>query len=35
MDQLRENIDAVEVELSMELLTEIDAVHNQYPDPAP
>ena len=35
MDQLRENIDAVEIELSKELCAEIDAVHNQYPDPAP
>jgi aryl-alcohol dehydrogenase-like predicted oxidoreductase len=35
MDQLRENIAAVEVELSKDLLSEINAVHNQYPDPAP
>jgi len=35
MDQLRENIDAVEIELSKDLRSEIEAVHNQYPDPAP
>ena len=35
MDQLRENIDAVEVQLSKDKLSEIEAVHNQYPDPAP
>jgi aryl-alcohol dehydrogenase-like predicted oxidoreductase len=35
MDQLRENIDAVEVQLSKDQLSEIEAVHNQYPDPAP
>jgi aryl-alcohol dehydrogenase-like predicted oxidoreductase len=35
MDQLRENIDAVDVSVSKELLAEINEVHNQYPDPAP
>ncbi|MDG1311496.1 MAG: NADP(H)-dependent aldo-keto reductase [Porticoccaceae bacterium] len=35
MEQLRENIDAGDIELSKELRAEIEAVHNQYPDPAP
>lgn len=35
MDQLRENIDAVDVSVSKKLLAEINEVHNQYPDPAP
>ena len=35
MDQLSENIDAGEVELSKDLLAEIEVVHSQYPDPAP
>ncbi len=35
MDQLCENIDAVDVSVSKELLAEINEVHNQYPDPAP
>ena len=35
MAQLKENIDAVELTLNYEVLTEIDAVHNRYPDPAP
>ena len=33
--QLKENIDAAEIRLSDEVLTEIQSVHNQYPDPAP
>ena len=33
--QLKENIDAVDITLSDEVLAEIDAVHNCYPDPAP
>ena len=32
MEQLKENIDAVEVTLSDEVLAEIEAVHNCYPD---
>lgn len=35
MEQLAENIAAVDLQLSKELLKEIEAVHNQYPDPAP
>lgn len=35
MTQLKENIDAVDITLSDEVLAEIDAVHNYYPDPAP
>ena len=35
MEQLKENIDAVDISLSDEVLGEIDAVHNCYPDPAP
>jgi aryl-alcohol dehydrogenase-like predicted oxidoreductase len=35
MTQLKENIDAVDITLSDEVLAEIDAVHNCYPDPAP
>jgi aryl-alcohol dehydrogenase-like predicted oxidoreductase len=35
MDQLSENIDAGDVELSKDLLAEIEVVHSQYPDPAP
>jgi aryl-alcohol dehydrogenase-like predicted oxidoreductase len=35
MEQLAENIAAVDLQLSKELMKEIEAVHNQYPDPAP
>jgi len=35
MAQLKENIDAVELSLSDEVLAEIEAIHNRYPDPAP
>ena len=35
MTQLKENIDAVDITFSDEVLAEIDAVHNCYPDPAP
>ena len=35
MQQLRENIAAIDVALSKDVLMEIEAVHNQYPDPAP
>lgn len=35
MQQLRENIAAIDLRLSKEVLTEIEAIHNQYPDPAP
>ena len=35
MQQLSENIAAVDLELSKEVMAEIEAIHNQYPDPAP
>ena len=35
IQQLCENIEAVNVTLSKEVLAEIEAIHNQYPDPAP
>lgn len=35
MQQLKQNIDAVELTLSDEAMAEIEAVHNSYPDPAP
>lgn len=35
MEQLKENIDAIDITLSDEVLAQIDAVHNCYPDPAP
>ena len=35
MEQLKENIDAVEITLSDQAIAEIEAVHNCYPDPAP
>jgi aryl-alcohol dehydrogenase-like predicted oxidoreductase len=35
MQQLSENIEAVNVKLSEEVLAEIEAIHNRYPDPAP
>lgn len=35
MEQLRQNIDSAEVELSAEMLKEIEAIHARYPNPAP
>jgi len=35
MAQLRENIASANIELSAELLAEIDRIHADYPDPAP
>jgi len=35
LDQLKENIESVQVELSPDLLDAIDAIHQQYPNPAP
>ncbi len=35
MEQLKENIDTAAITLSAEILTEIDAVHNRIPNPAP
>lgn len=35
LEQLKENIDAFNLELSPEILTEIEAIHKQQPNPAP
>ena len=35
VEQLRENINSIDIELSKELLKEIEAVHSQIPNPAP
>ena len=35
LSQLRENIDGSELELAKEVLAEIEAVHEQYPNPCP
>jgi aryl-alcohol dehydrogenase-like predicted oxidoreductase len=35
VEQLRENIDSIDLTLSKELLKEIEAVHKQIPNPAP
>ncbi|EAQ99752.1 NADP(H)-dependent aldo-keto reductase [Maribacter sp. HTCC2170] len=35
MEQLKENIDSINVDLSDEVLKEINAIHNQIPNPAP
>ncbi|MGM0391970.1 MAG: aldo/keto reductase, partial [Bacteroidota bacterium] len=35
MDQLSENIDGFEVELSEEILKEINEIHEAIPNPAP
>jgi aryl-alcohol dehydrogenase-like predicted oxidoreductase len=35
LDQLKENIGSVQVELAPEVLAEIDAIHQRYPNPAP
>lgn len=35
LDQLKENIDSVNLDLSDELLSEINAIHSQIPNPAP
>jgi len=35
LEQLKENIDSINVVLDKEILAEIDAVHTQYPNPAP
>ncbi len=35
IDQLSENIESINISLSKEILTEIDAVHNEIPNPAP
>ena len=35
MDQLKENIESVEIKLSEEILKEINQVHENIPNPAP
>lgn len=35
MEQLKENIDSIDVELSKEVLKGIEAIHNEIPNPAP
>lgn len=35
MEQLKENIDSIDVELSDEVLAGIEAIHNEIPNPAP
>ena len=35
MDQLKENIGSIHVELSEEVLQSIEAIHNEIPNPAP
>ena len=35
IDQLKENIDAVDVKLSDDAMKQISEIHNKYPDPAP
>ncbi len=35
MEQLKENIDSIHIELSDEILSEIEAIHDQIPNPAP
>lgn len=35
MEQLKENIDSINIELSDEILAEIEAVHDKIPNPAP
>ncbi|MCY1425703.1 putative aldo-keto reductase [compost metagenome] len=35
LDQLKENIQAFEIELSAEVLQGIEAIHTQQPNPAP
>jgi aryl-alcohol dehydrogenase-like predicted oxidoreductase len=35
LDQLKENIDSIHLHLSDEIIAEINAVHTQFPNPAP
>ena len=35
MEQLKENIDSVNIELSDEILNKIDVIHNSNPNPSP
>ena len=34
MEQLKENIDSHKIELSKDILSQIDAIHNKIPNPA-
>jgi len=35
LDQLKENLDSADIELSSDVLAQIEAVHQRYPNPAP
>jgi len=35
MEQLRANIDSINVTLSAEVLAEIEAIHTRHPNPSP
>ena len=35
MDQLKENIDSIHLELSEEVINDINAIHENNPSPAP
>ncbi len=35
MDQLQSNVDSIDVTLSAEVLTAIEAIHNEHPNPSP
>ena len=35
MDQLKENIESVNIELSQEIMDQIDVIHNNNPNPSP
>ena len=35
LDQLKENIDSVNIELSEEILEKINIIHNNNPNPSP
>ena len=35
MDQLKENIESIEIELSEEVMDKINVIHNNNPNPSP
>ena len=35
MDQLKENIESIEIELSEEVIDKINLIHNNNPNPSP
>lgn len=35
MEQLKTNIDSIDIQLSAELLEEIEAIHQRFPNPSP